>query len=74
MQADTQQTKKLPAIVLCQGLSGVKHKVLPDIAKIFAQNGYAVLAFDYRGCGESEGDIPLADEDAKLDIQLGLRW
>lgn len=45
---------KYPGIILCQGLSGLKEKVLPDIAEIFSGAGYTVLAFDYRGCGESE--------------------
>jgi len=47
---------KVPAIVLCQGLSGVKYKVLPEVAAYFMAAGYGVLAFDYRGCGDSEGD------------------
>lgn len=50
------QTCQLPAIVLCQGLSGVKHKVLPNVAKQFTKHGYVTLAFDYRGCGDSAGD------------------
>ena len=45
---------KAPAIVLCQGLSGEKRKVLPEVASAFAAAGYVTLAFDYCGCGESE--------------------
>lgn len=45
-----------PAVVLAQGLSGVKNVIMPEIAQTFAQAGIATLAFDYRGCGESEGD------------------
>jgi alpha-beta hydrolase superfamily lysophospholipase len=45
---------KAPAIVLCQGLSGEKQKVLPGVASSFAASGYVTLAFDYCGCGESE--------------------
>lgn len=45
-----------PAVVLAQGLSGVKNVIMPEIAQTFAQSGIATLAFDYRGCGESEGD------------------
>lgn len=48
-------TAKLPVIILCQGLSGVKHKVLPNIARQFALAGFIIFAFDYQGCGESEG-------------------
>lgn len=46
----------LPTIVLCQGLSGVKNKVLPKIAEQFCNKNFITLAFDYRGFGESEGD------------------
>lgn len=45
---------KAPAILLCQGLSGEKRKVLPEVASAFAAAGYVTLAFDYCGCGESE--------------------
>jgi len=45
---------QLPAIVLCQGLSGIKEKVLPAVAEAFTSAGYITLAFDYCGCGESE--------------------
>lgn len=49
---------KLPAVVLCQGLSGIKEKVLPTVAEAFASAGYIALAFDYCGCGESEDRRP----------------
>lgn len=45
-----------PGVVLAQGLSGVKNVILPKVAQAFAESGIATLAFDYRGCGESEGD------------------
>lgn len=44
---------RCPSIVLCQGLSGIKEKVLPEVARAFASAGYVVLAFDYGGCGQS---------------------
>ena len=53
---NTNKRKKHPAVILIQGLSGSKEKVLPDAAKIFTKNGYIALAFDYRGHGESEGE------------------
>lgn len=46
-------TSGMPAILLCQGLSGEKGKVLPWIANAFASSGYVTLAFDYGGCGQS---------------------
>ncbi|MDP8217834.1 MAG: alpha/beta fold hydrolase [Candidatus Theseobacter exili] len=54
MTEDLDEKLKAPAIVLCQGLSGEKHKVLPLVATAFASAGYVVLAFDYGGCGQSE--------------------
>src|ERR1041384_4261983 len=47
--------KKLPAVILCHGLRCNRKIVLPGFAKAFAAAGYAALAFDYRGFGESEG-------------------
>ena len=46
----------VPAVLLCQGLSGVKSLVLPEVALRLAKAGFASLAFDYRGYGESEGE------------------
>lgn len=48
--------EKLPAILLCQGLSGIKSLVLPAIAQAFTQKRWIALAFDYSGFGDSEGD------------------
>ncbi|MGH7322830.1 MAG: alpha/beta hydrolase [Candidatus Rokuibacteriota bacterium] len=45
----------LPGIVLCAGYGGIKERLLPDIAHALVHVGYAVLRFDYRGFGESEG-------------------
>ena len=44
-----------PGIVLCHGFAGVKELLLPAYAERFAAAGFAALAFDYRGFGESEG-------------------
>jgi len=51
---DVEESGTFPAIVLCQGLSGIKERVLPEIAETFREAGYVVLAFDYRGAGESD--------------------
>ncbi|GIX49785.1 MAG: hypothetical protein KatS3mg131_3996 [Candidatus Tectimicrobiota bacterium] len=47
---------KRPGIVLCQGFSGIKDALLPDVARRFVQAGYVALTFDYRYFGESEGE------------------
>jgi uncharacterized protein len=46
---DIDENRRMPAIVLCQGLSGEKHKVLPLVAHAIASAGYVALAFDYGG-------------------------
>ncbi|GAA0253347.1 alpha/beta hydrolase [Haladaptatus pallidirubidus] len=47
---------RLPCIVMGHGFSGTKDLGLPAFAERFAANGFAVLAFDYRHFGESNGD------------------
>ncbi|MEZ0324831.1 MAG: alpha/beta hydrolase [Fimbriimonas sp.] len=56
-----------PAVLMCQGLSGVKSLVLPEIGRRFADAGFIALAFDYRGYGESEGAKGWVDPFSRLD-------
>lgn len=65
-----------PAVVLCQGLSGVKHLVLPEVAASLARDhGLASLRFDYAGYGESEGPTGWVDPRARTDDALhALAW
>ena len=44
-----------PAIVLCNGYMGLKEIYMLQAAAELAAAGFASLAFDYRGFGESEG-------------------
>ncbi|MFC2038164.1 alpha/beta hydrolase [Chloroflexota bacterium] len=54
---ETQEpSRKLPAIVMAHGLSGVKELALPQIAERFADAGFVTLVFDYRFFGDSEGE------------------
>ncbi len=60
--------EKAPGVILCHGGGGHKwyHKWEADP---LAENGFAALRFDFRGCGESEGKrglIRFADEIADL--------
>jgi len=50
-----QRGERRPGIVLCHGYSGIRNLILSDYAKLFVAAGYAVLSFDYRGFGGSEG-------------------
>ena len=45
-----------PAILLCHGWGGLKSH-LAKYAELFAEHGYVVLTFDYRGWGESDGRL-----------------
>jgi len=48
-----------PAIILCHGFMGNKigmHRLFVKSARDLCQAGWAVLRFDYSGCGESSGE------------------
>lgn len=50
---------KYPGIVLCHGFTGNKigrHRVLVKAARFLCSRGYAVLRFDFSGCGDSDGE------------------
>ncbi|KIJ48569.1 hypothetical protein M422DRAFT_777801 [Sphaerobolus stellatus SS14] len=48
-------SKPLPVIIMAHGLSGNKLLKLAPYAEAFATAGYAVLVFDYRRWGDSDG-------------------
>jgi cephalosporin-C deacetylase-like acetyl esterase len=73
--------EKFPAIVLCAGTGGTKGGTQARIAPIFARNGFVVLAFDYRGWGDSESQLmavepqPKPDANNEMTIKVkALRW
>ena len=49
-------TGKLPTIIMAYGWGGTMERLRTEAAK-FAQAGYLVVMFDYRGWGESEGRV-----------------
>ena len=62
-------------IVLCHGYTGVKDLYLPDNARVLVEAGYVVLAFDYKGWGESEGPrTRLAPYSRVADVQAALTF
>ena len=62
-------------VVLCHGYTGVKDLYLPDNARALAEAGYAALAFDYKGWGESEGPpTRLAPHSRVADVQAALTF
>jgi len=50
---------KLPTIIMCHGWGGLAEQLRPD-AIVFAQAGYLVVTFDYRGWGLSDSRVILA--------------
>ena len=60
--------KKLPTIVMAHGWGGTKAAFRPE-AVAFAQAGYLVVAFDYRGWGESDSRVVLVDKHAPAQKQ-----
>ena len=70
----TEGTGKRPGLVLCHGFGGsCRGAGHPELAKALEQAGYAVLRFDFRGCGQSEGrrgDVIVDEEIADLHHAL----
>lgn len=53
-------TQKIPAVLICHGLGGDKngrYRAYVILARMLAEHGIACLRFDYRGCGDSEGEF-----------------
>ncbi|CCN50857.1 Hydrolase, alpha/beta fold family [Vibrio nigripulchritudo MADA3029] len=64
-----------PLIILCHGFCGVKELLLPAFAERFSRHGYAVLTFDYRGFGESEGETGRLIPELQIeDIHAAINW
>jgi len=53
-------TEKLPAIIMAQGWGGNQTSLVRDASE-FAQAGYYVLTFDYRGWGASDSRVVLTE-------------
>lgn len=57
-----------PAIVMAHGFGAVKEMHLDAFAEVFADAGFAVLVFDYRRLGESDG-TPRQEIDPATQIE-----
>ncbi len=67
---DGAKGRGFPAIVMLHGFTGQRietHRLFVKAARRFAADGILVLRFDFRGCGESDGNF----EDLSIDGQLG---
>lgn len=73
---DVEAGERLPAILLCHGWGGFKEHLNATYAPWFAKAGFAVLAFDYRGWGESDprwvpiGDVPQPDAQGEATLRV----
>jgi pimeloyl-ACP methyl ester carboxylesterase len=66
---------RLPAVLLCHGYTGLRHLYLPDTARMLNAAGYAALAFDYKGWGDSEGPRLRLDPHGRVaDAQAALTY
>lgn len=49
-----------PGVVICHGYAGTKsgrYRIYVDLATLLSKAGIMTLRFDFRGCGDSEGDF-----------------
>ncbi len=49
-------TAEVPAVVMAHGLSAVKEMVLDRYAEVLCDGGMAVLVYDHRNLGASDGE------------------
>lgn len=76
--AGIKEGEKLPVLVMCHGWGGKKMHLNYQIAPQFAQAGYVVFTFDYRGWGESDGrlivtgQMPKPDADGMVSVKAQL--
>jgi dienelactone hydrolase len=63
------KSEKLPTIIMSHGWGGTAAALRPDAIR-FAQAGYLVVAFDYRGWGKSEGRLIAVGKPEKRDDKL----
>lgn len=68
--------EKSPAIVMAHGFSAVKEQGLAEFAEPFAAAGFAVLVFDYRCFGDSDGEprCQLFPLDMVEDYRNAISW
>lgn len=64
---------KVPAVIVCPGFAGTKagkFRLFVTLGKELAKQGVAVLRFDYRGSGDSEGEFDAITLDGKVSDTL----
>ena len=69
-----EQGQKLPGLCLCHGIPAAQpdpsDRGYPLLAETFAAAGFVTLIFNFRGCGESEGNLDMLGWSRDLDAVL----
>lgn len=72
---DFDEDRKYPAILQCQGFTGIRRMIQPVFAEYFVGAGFIALAIDYRGWGDSGGERGrLAPLEQVEDCRNGFSW
>ena len=72
---DFDETRRYPAILQCQGFTGIRRMIQPVFAGFFVDSGFISLAIDYRGWGDSGGERGrLAPLEQVEDCRNGFSW
>jgi fermentation-respiration switch protein FrsA (DUF1100 family) len=73
---DLQPGEKVPGIVAANPITAIKQIASPNYAERLAQAGFAILVFDYRGWGSSEGEPRnhIAPYDQVQDVKDAITW
>lgn len=72
---DQGAAEKLPGILMVPGWGGSKKNLEKNYAPYFAEQGFMVLAFDFKGWGESDGPLvalerlPATEKTAELTLK-----
>ena len=73
--------EKLPVVVFIAGTGGTKKMSAAPMGPMFVKRGYAFLAFDYRGWGESDSKLtllePMPEPNEKGEVTVkarAIRW
>jgi len=69
---DATVDKPRPGILLCGGFGSKRSQLDFSYASRFAQAGFIVLTFDYRGWGDSDGILIAAEKQPSPDPETGL--
>lgn len=64
LPADHQPGERLPAVLVTGAWTSIKEQMSGLYAKEMAERGFAALAFDFRGWGQSGGDIRFKEDPA----------